>query len=196
LESHTRDLERQLKRLTWSRHGFHEEEDYTPDPETQLRVDALNALNPDAGDMKSFETLREVALDQGNPVVLRQHAVHIIAGAESDAALPVFVALAKNDTNETMRLISLDYLAQAPGDKSVDALIEVFHTIPPQQAEISARVFYTIAEVGNDKAVDFLSTVARTHNDLTLRREAVFYLGAIGSERSRAALQTILRGRD
>ena len=113
-----------------------------------------------------------------------------------ELAFPVFVDLAKSDSSEVIRFISLDYLAQAPGDKSVNALIEVFQAIPPQQAEASARVFYTIAEVGNDDAVDFLSSVARTHSDMTLRREAVFYLGAIGSERSRAALQTILKGRE
>jgi len=196
MEAHTRDLQRQLERLTWNRVPLPDGHSPGTDPETQLRIDALNALSPVAGDKASFETLKEVALDGTNPIVLREHAVHIIADADADLAFPVFVTLAKSDTSEAIRVISLDYLAQAPGDKSVDALIDVFHTIPPQQAELSARVFYTIAEVGNDRAVDFLSSVARRHEDMALRREAVFYLGAIGSERSRAALQAILKGRD
>jgi len=195
MSQHMRDVERQLKRLTWSRNAFPGAEYSETDPETQLRVDALNALNPDANDGASFVTLKEVALDQSNPVVLRTQAVHVLSEADVDLCLPVLVTLAKEDTNESLRLLSLDYLAQVPGEKSVGALIDVFQQIPQEQGELSAHVFYTIAAVGNDQAVDFLSKVARTHSDMTLRREAVFYLGSIGSEKSRTALQTILKGK-
>ena len=189
------DVERQLQRLTWSRNMFPGMGHVETDPETQLRVDALTALNPDANDVTSFGTLKEVALDQQNPLVLREHAVHIISGANSDLALPVFISLAKSDTNESLCMLSLDYLAQTPGDKSVKALIEIFQQISPRNEELRAHVFYTIAAVGNDQAVDFLSAVAMGNTDMNLRREAVFYLGSIGSEKSRAALQTILKGK-
>ncbi len=195
MTQHGQDLERQLKRLTWSREMFPGVDYSRTDPETQLRVDALDALNPDVNDKTSFATLKEVALDHSNPIVLREHAIHVISGADAELALPVFISLAREDTNESVRLLSLDYLAQAPGEKSVNALIEVFEQIPPQQSELSAHVFYTIAAVGNDQAVDFLASVARAHSDLTLRREAVFYLGAIGSEKSRMVLQSILKGK-
>jgi tetratricopeptide (TPR) repeat protein len=195
MQRHLMDLQLQLERLTWN-HSLLSNEEQELDPETQLRVDALNALSPEAGDLESIETLKEVALDKGNPVALRQHAVHILASTDEEQSFPVFVTLARDDTNQVLRVLSVDYLAMAPAEKSVGALIDVFQAIPPREAELSARVFYTIAEVGNDQAVDFLSGVARTHKDIALRREAIFYLGAIGSERSRAALHTILRGRD
>jgi HEAT repeat protein len=190
-----RDVERQLQRLTWSRNMFPGMGHAEADPETQLRVDALTALNPDANDMASFGTLKEIALDQGNPLVLREHAVHIISGADNELALPVFIALAKSDTNKSLCMLSLDYLAQTPGETSVDALIEVFQQVSPNNEELKAHVFYSIAAVGNDQAVDFLSSVAMGNTDMNLRREAVFYLGSIGSEKSRTALQTILRGK-
>ncbi|MER3523613.1 MAG: hypothetical protein C4326_05965 [Ignavibacteria bacterium] len=54
---------------------------------------------------------------------------------------------------------------------------------------------YAIAEIGNEKAVDFLASVARTHERVELRSDAVYYLGSIGSEKSRAALLRILKGK-
>jgi HEAT repeat protein len=55
-------------------------------------------------------------------------------------------------------------------------------------------LFYSIAEVGNDKAVDFLTNVALTHENYDLRTNAVYYLGSIGSEKARASLYRILKG--
>jgi len=185
-------IERQYRRLTWQYR--------TPtadrpelDPETQLRIEALRALEQGGEDPVSLQILREVALDKANPVPLRVNAVEILSESDMDGTLPVLVSLVKDDTS-MVRHVALEYIAQAPEEKSVDALIDVFQYVP-DDGDINARVFYMIAEVGNDKAVDFLAVVASTNNDIDLRREAVYYLGAIGSERARTALRVILQGK-
>ena len=67
--------------------------------------------------------------------------------------------------------------------------------MPATKKERLETVLYTIADVGNDKAVDFLSTVARSHQNYELRTDAVYYLGTIGGEKARAALYQILRSK-
>ena len=185
-------LARQYQRLTW-RYRTHETERPRVDPETQVRIEALHALDPGADDEESIRIISEVVTTRTNPTALRVNAMHLL-GSAGEETLPVLVSVAKNDTGE-VRSIALAYIAEAPSEKSVDALIEVFHTIPESDDETAARVFYSIAEVGNDSAVDFLATVARTHGDLNLRRDAVYYLGAIGSDRARSALRVILQGK-
>ena len=54
-------------------------------------------------------------------------------------------------------------------------------------------IFYSIADIGNEQAIDFLGKVARTSDDYDLRREAVYYLGSIGGEKARAVLYEILK---
>lgn len=56
-------------------------------------------------------------------------------------------------------------------------------------------ILNAIGEIGNDKAVDMLTRIARTKGEYGLRSEAVFFLGNIGSERARSALYEILKGR-
>lgn len=186
------ELEKQYRRLTWHYRALAPEHSNL-DPETTLRIEALRALEPSAGDEESLDLLVTVAADRANPTVLRVNAVHVL-GSVNEKALPVLVSIAKNDTGE-VRTIALAYIAEAPSETSVDALIDVFRTIPESDGEMTAQVFYSIAEVGNDSAVDFLATVATNHSDLNLRRDAVYYLGAIGSDRARTALRGILLGR-
>ena len=74
-------------------------------------------------------------------------------------------------------------------------LVDLFNAIPKDRTEQVQTIFYSIAEVGNDKAVDFLTTIGLGYDDYELRRDAVYYLGNIGGERARAALYEILRGK-
>jgi HEAT repeat protein len=78
-------------------------------------------------------------------------------------------------------------------NRSVETLIELFYAIPDSRAEQRGNVFYSIAEVGNDRAVDFLAKIAQSRGKYDLRSDAVYYLGSIGSERARTALYEILK---
>ena len=111
--------------------------------------------------------------------------------------LPVFIDIATKDTSEELQSWAIDYISEHTKDKnrSVQTLIDIFHAVPKQREEQRRQIFYAIADVGNDRAVDFLGTVARTSEDYHLRREAVFYLGNIGTDMARAVLYGILQGK-
>jgi hypothetical protein len=166
------------------------------DPETQLKLDALYALGDGKEDEKSFATLKGVALDTRQSLKLRSAALDMVSSYKKFDVLSIYTEIAKRDTSEAMQSYAVDYISNSTTDKnkSVQTLIDLFNGAPKSRAEQKRRIFFAIAEVGNDRAVDFLSNVARTSDNYDLRREAVFYLGTMGSDKARSALYDILGG--
>lgn len=164
------------------------------DSETRLKMEALYALGDADPDEHSFIMLKGVALDMEQPEPLREAAMESLAGFEQFDVVTVFVDIAKNDTSPSVQSYAIDYIGEVgkDDDQKVTILIDLFDTLPDGRTDQRETVFYTIADVGNERAVDFLTTVAMSHEDFQLRREAVYYLGSIGGTRARNALLQIL----
>ncbi|MFN0158439.1 MAG: HEAT repeat domain-containing protein [Bacteroidota bacterium] len=205
---HMRDVERQLRRQSRSmarwRHpamsigtpmAFENRREL--DPETRLKMEALYALGEAKEDEKSFSTLRDIALDSKQALALREASLDVLVDFKKHDILPVLMEIALKDTHEQLQAYAIDFIGNEAPDKnkSVGLLIELFNNIPKHRVETVETIFYAIAEVGNDKAVDFLRTVALTHDNYQFRRDAVYYLGNIGGEKARSALYEILKGK-
>lgn len=167
------------------------------DPQTRIKMDALQALAESENDRESYLALKEVALDKTQPQALRIVALESLARFQRFDPLGTLLDVAKSDTSEEVQLAAIYALADLNADrgKTADALIALFRALPNRKEKQLATTLYAIAEVGNDRAVDFLATVATTHENLDLRSDAVYYLGTIGNERSRAALLKILKSK-
>ncbi len=174
---------------------FRSDEDL--DEETRLKLEALEALGSENEDSASFRALREIVLDRSKKSRLRTAAMEQLVDFKKFDPLPVFLEVAKGDTGQEVQNSAIDYIGMLTKDKnrSVETLIELFYAIPESRADQRENIFYSIAEVGNDRAVDFLAKIAQTDEKYDLRREAVYYLGSIGSGRARSALVEILRQR-
>ena len=167
------------------------------DPDTRVRLEALYAIGDTKEDETAFQTLKDVALDRSQNTRLRQASIEVLSDFKKFDVMPVFLELAKKDTNERIQDAAIEFIGRVNKDKnkSVEALVTLFNSIPKTRKEKLETVLYTIADVGNDKAIDFLSTVARTHENFELRCDAVYYLGTIGGEKARTALYQILRSK-
>lgn len=167
------------------------------DPETELKIEALYAIGNGKEDDKSFQTLKNVALDFKQSLRLRQAALDALSDFKKFDLMPVYLEIAKHDTAEEMQNLAIDFISSNTKDKnkSVSTLIDLFNAIPHNQLEQKRTIFYFIADVGNDRAVDFLAGIARANDDYDLRREAVYYLGSIGGDKARSALYEILSGK-
>jgi hypothetical protein len=165
------------------------------DQETRLRLTALQALSESGNDKEAFATLKEVALDKSQPDIMRITAIESLEGFRKFDVLPVLVDIARTDPNDDIQVSAIYTIADAGGDKNktVDALVTLFQSYPKEKEKQQQTALYAIADIGNDKAVDFLVKVATTNENYELRNDAVYYLGNIGSEKSRAALLQILR---
>ncbi|HCV42274.1 MAG TPA: hypothetical protein DGH68_02230 [Bacteroidetes bacterium] len=165
------------------------------DPDTRVRIEALEAISEAKDDEKAFVTLKEVALDRKQPIALRCASLDALTDFKKFDILSVYVDLAKNDTSEKIQNVALGHIAEGTKDKnkSVDQLVSLYNATPGERNRKRQTVLFVIADVGNDKAVDFLANVARTDENYELRSDAVHYLGTIGGEKARSALYQILR---
>lgn len=171
--------------------------DETIDRETRLKMDALNAIGETKEDSLSYKTLRDVAVDRTQPRALRETAMSSLSNFHQLDVLPVFLEIAKKDTSEEIQNLAIDYMGQLSHNKnrSFETLMDLFYAIPKYRKEQMQTVLGSIAEIGNDRAIDFLAKVAKTHEDYDLRSDAVYYLGNIGGDKARAALYEILKGK-
>ncbi len=167
------------------------------DPDTRIKMEALYAISESSDDEKAFTTLKSVALDRAKPIQLRLVALDALSQYDKFDPLPVYQTVARNDTNSLLQTDAIAYIGEVSKDKdrSVSVLVDLYQSLPPGRDEPRQTIFYSIAEIGNDRAVDFLSSIARTDSNYQLRREAVYFLGNIGSERSRDALYHILQSK-
>lgn len=167
------------------------------DEETRLKMDVLYALGDTKEDSVSYQTLRDVAVDRKQPRQLRNAAMDALSGFKKFEVLPVFIEIAKTDTSEEIQAAAIDYIGQLSKNKnkSVDALTELFNSIPKHRHEQLETVLNSIAEIGNDKAIDFLAGIARSHENYDLRSQAVYYLGNIGGDKAREALYEVLKAK-
>jgi hypothetical protein len=202
LDSRMRHLNRSLRLmnrrlssgLAYSVGAYNVVED-KPDKKTQLKLDALQALGENPEDEKAFATLKEVALDTKQPLVLRKQALNQLSAFKNRDVDAFYLDLVKKDTSKEIQVIAIENIGQssADKDKTVQFLAQLYTTLPVKHEEQRAAALYRIADVGNDQAVDFLSKVARTDSDYDLRSDAVYYLGNIGGEKARAVLYDILK---
>ena len=172
-------------------------DDETMDPGTRLKMEALYALGETTEDDKSYTTLREVALDMKQPQPLREAAMDALTNFSKHDVMGVFVEIATRDTNSDIQGFAIDFIGEHGSDKNqrVAVLADLYRKLPRSRTDQRQTIVYTIADVGNDKAVEFLKSVALGDEDYDLRRDAVYYLGNIGGEKARAALYEILKGR-
>lgn len=166
------------------------------DDATRLKMDALYAIGETREDDKSFSTLRDVALDARELRPLREAAMDALSRFTKHDALAVFVEIAKKDTSTGIQGSAIDYIGENGTDKNqrVALLEDLYRTLPKSRSEQRKTIVYTIADVGNERAVEFLKKVALADEDYDLRRDAVYYLGSIGGENARSALYDILKG--
>ncbi|HTO94836.1 MAG TPA: HEAT repeat domain-containing protein [Bacteroidota bacterium] len=203
VENMMRHLRRQMRQL--GRTGFpdmiHPMGTPVPDEErlddaTRIKMDALYALGETKEDDKSFATLRDVALDAHAVHPLREAAMDALSGFTQHDVLSIFVDIARQDTSEDLQGYAIDYIGEHGTDKNqrVSVLASLYGSVPKTRHEQRKEIVYSIASIGNDRAVDFLKNVALKDDSMECRRDAVYYLGSIGGESARAALYDILRG--
>lgn len=204
-ERQMRQAEREMRRsgvtaplpplaMAWSGFGERKEEKKL-DKKTRMKLAALRALAESENDEKAFAALKEVALDRSQPRIMRVTAVQSLGDFHRFDIVPTLVEIAKGDPDDDVREYAIYSIGDASKDKNktVDHLITIFNATPKQKGKQLETLLYVIADVGNDKAVDFLVKVATTHDNDDLGNDAVYYLGNIGSEKSRAALLRILK---
>lgn len=167
------------------------------DPQTKLKLDALYALGDSPEDSSSFKAVKDIAVDRRQPQELRTAAMDVLADFKRFDLLPIYLEIAKGDTSEEMQTTAIDYIGEISTNKAkaVETLAELYASVPASRRDQRSALLASIAEIGNDAAIDFLTKIARSDASYDVRSEAVYYLGSIGGKKARAALYEILQGK-
>lgn len=146
---------------------------------------------------KRFQTLRDLMFDRSRSAEFRVALLNNITSLETNEAFDLLVQVAKSDVDERIRTSAVYRLGHLgkKRERAFETLAEIFEATPKGEKETLRNTLYAIASIGNDKAIDFLSKVAKKHEDYEMRRVAVSLLGNIGGEKARTALYDILKGK-
>jgi hypothetical protein len=138
-----------------------------------------------AADQKPIEALL-AELDSTDARV-RDHAVRVLAGRRSAAAVPALVErLRDEDADVVLRAVGA--LGEIGDPRAVEPLIEVSWN---SNAGFTARVARVIGDIGGADAEAYLLTLSSGHPDAAVRRAAG---EALAELRSRAARAAVARG--
>lgn len=163
-----------------------------PDMQKHLDVMITNARELDG---EAFHHLQGVVLDLTKPEELREAAVFSLSISDTFDILPVFADLVKHDTNKGLQFYAFENIRRYKKDrnKAVETMIKLFNELSPERSDEREMIFYSIADVGNDKAVDFLIDIAESKIKSELSDQAIYYLGSLGNEKARAALRKVYK---
>ncbi|MGA9117563.1 MAG: outer membrane protein assembly factor BamD [Bacteroidota bacterium] len=169
--------------------------DRTPDPSTRRRLETLSGLERSGPRRRVVRILREAATNAQENAQTRVAAMEALKRLEGQKALRVFVDVARGDASDEVRARALRLIVASGRGKGEHAVLaELLH--PPAEGGERTRdhLFFSIADLGSDEAVELLEQAALHPVDAGDRLRAVSCLGSIGGERARSALLQILRG--
>ncbi len=124
----------------------------------------------------------------------REALLNAIAVSDGDRSLQFLKDVAQTDENKQAQNLAIYWIGEMSEekDKSVETLSKLFREIPEHRTDELESIMYSVANIGNDRAIDFLVSVASTSKSDELRSNAVFYLTNIGGEKAREALYKVL----
>jgi tetratricopeptide (TPR) repeat protein len=165
------------------------------DPAERSKVLAVEAMvQAGKGKPSTVETLIEIFNETPEHRTREKKLLlNAIADIDNDSAFQFMKEVAKRHEDRGLQNLAIFRIGEMDGDKSVETLSELYYTIPKELREQLETIMYSVANIGSDKAIDFLATVARTGNDEELRSNAMFYLTNIGGEKARTALYKVLQ---
>jgi HEAT repeat protein len=167
------------------------------DPQERVRLAAVYSLGStgteDTGPVN--RALEELAADRSQPRLVRQTALARLGEQGRRIDVNFFSTLASTEPDEDIQEMAIHVLGKkAQGTPaSFSVLTGLFRSIPDERLQSKDVLLFSVASIGNDEAVDFLSAVAKQNGNEALRERAVYYLGCIGTEKARSALLEILQ---
>ncbi len=157
------------------------------DKETKLKINTLRALGDIREDPRSFATLRDIALDRTQPVLLRSVALTELANFQNEDIVPVLVQVAEKDSDATVRSSAVYCIASAGRDreKTYQTLTQIYSNTPASRAGDREAIVTVIASVGRDQAVEFRASVARTDKNPDVALSAIDAIPETGADKDK-----------
>jgi HEAT repeat protein len=144
------------------------------EPNDKLRMKAIRALGH-TGDERGLEVLREVAMSEAyadeSPA---DSAIHALAEHDSQRAVQIIGEVAVSGKNPKARIHAIDLLSRRRGEQVVDQLFRIYDAV--QDVQLRKHVLAGFGVRKDPRAVARLTEVARSSDQIELRKQAIFSL--------------------
>jgi len=151
-----------------------------PDPETELRLYALNALIGMGAD-EAWPLLQKVMADSNDPV-MRRRAIMVLGQVDHPAAFEMLVNLARSDADIEVRREAVFWLSQSSehSDEAAEILAEL--ALAPGDEELRQRAIFALGQTDSPLAQETLRSVALDSSLSTeIRGAALMWLSESGA---------------
>lgn len=160
------------------------------DETTEVRRQAAFSIGV-GKDKDALTTLQNLYASVGAREVKKQIIFAASINESKDDAIGFLIKVAQTDNDREARKQALFWLGQKAGKRSLEALTDTV-TSSNADTEVQKQAVFAISQRSKDEAVPLLINIARTHQNPTVRKQAIFWLGQTGDERALEFFKEIL----
>jgi HEAT repeat protein len=145
------------------------------DPDAKLRKRALFWVSEHADSDETLQFLVSIVKTDKEREV-REQAVFALSEAPSEKGVPLLIDIAKTEKDREIRKKAVYWLADHAEDPAVLEFLKTVALTEPD-ADIAQQATYALSEAPDKKGLPVLLEIARSHRDIAVRKNAIFWLG-------------------
>lgn len=161
------------------RGGFSVSRNKEKDPELRTKIEALYALGRSNRDEKTFELLKETALNKEQPRELREAALDMLRNFKDRDISGLYMELVNDDSDKQLQQNALYWLGQL-GDGNDEKTFTILKSIAMDRnrsREIRETAFHSLTQLKRGDVTNIFVEIAKNDPDKRLRQTALYYIG-------------------
>ena len=148
------------------------------DPELRMKIDALNALGRSKQDEKTFELLKETALDKARPSELRETALQLLANFKDRDVTEIYQQVIRDGSDRRLQQSAIQSFVRLgkEGDEKVFSVIKQIALDAKLDRELRESAFYAMRATEMPGALDVFIDIAKKDPDEHARQIALYQI--------------------
>lgn len=160
-------------------------------PQREVRKQAIFWLSQRHSDA-SIEALERIA-EQSDDIEIQKQVLFAYSQLPGNDAVHRLIRVAVRHPEREMREQAIFWLGQRGGEE----VVEIFEEILADKSahpDVQKKVVFSYSQMPHDQALPRLIEIARSHDNVEVRKQAIFWLGQTNDPRAREALLDIVKG--
>jgi hypothetical protein len=141
-------------------------------------------------DQKSLDMLKRIFKEEKSSE-LKKQVIFALSLSNMEEAVEELIKIAKQDGFGEVRKQAIFWLGQKASEKSVQALKGVVDK-DDEDTEVRKSAVFAISQLPSEKSVPILINIAKKNKSLSVRKQAIFWLGQEASEEALKFFEEIL----
>jgi len=147
-------------------------------PELRVKIDALNALGRSKQDEKTFELLKEMALDKGQPSELRETALQLLANFKDRDVTDIYQQVIRDGSDRRVQQSAIHSFVRLgkEGDEKIFSVIKQIALDAKLDRELRESAFYALRATEMPGALDVFIDIAKKDPEEHVREIALYQI--------------------